>query len=109
MVRRAIDFLRRQLRVPRPLATQKFLTYGIGLLVEHAAELPNVSEPGQQALRGDFALALARIEFGGHGGPVRLFPFTRDASQRDNQPRSVLVDAARSIDGPVVAGAFVRT
>ena len=109
MVRRAIDFLRRQLRVPRPLATQKFLTYGIGLFVEHAAELLNGSEPGQQALRGDFALELARIEFGGQGGPVLLFPFTRDASQRDNQPRSVLVDPARSIGGPVVAGAFLRT
>ena len=61
----------------------------------------SVSEPKQQALRDDFALALARIKFGGHGCPVRLFPFTRDASQRDNQPRSVLVDPARSFGRPV--------
>ena len=108
-VRQAIDFLRRELRVPRPLATQRFLTNGVALFVEHAGELLNVSEQGQQALRDDFALAPARIEFGGHGCPVLLFPFARDASQRDNQPRSLLVDAARSIDGPVVAGAFVRT
>lgn len=108
-VRQAISFLRRELGVPRPLATQKFLTNGVALFVEHAGELLNVSEQGQQALRDDFELALARIEFGRHGGPVLLFPFTRDASQRDNQPRSVLVDPARSFGRPVVAGAFVRT
>ena len=40
---------------------------------------------------------------------MRLFPFMRDASQRDNLPRSVVVDPARSFSRPVVAGAFVRT
>lgn len=108
-VRQAIDFLRRELGVPRPLATQQFMTNGVGLFVEHAGELLNVSEQGQQALREDFAQALARIEFGGHGGPVLLFPFTRNASPRDEQPRSVVVDPARSFGRPVVAGAYVRT
>ena len=108
-VRQAIAFLRRELDVLRPLATQKFLTNGVALFVEHAGKMLNVSEQGQQALREDFALALARIEFGGHGGPVLLFPFTRDASQHNDQPRSVLVDPARSFGRPVVAGAFVRT
>ena len=84
-VRRAIDFLRRELGVPRPLATQQFLTNGVALFVEHAGELRNVSEQGQQALCDEFALALARIEFGGHGGPVLLFPFTHNAAQRDDQ------------------------
>ena len=108
-VRRAIDFLKRELGVPRPLATQQFLTNGVALFVEHAGELRNVSEQGQQALRDEFALALARIEFGGHGGPVLLFPFTRNAAQRDDQPRSVLVDPTRSFNRPALAGAYVRT
>ena len=75
-VRQAIDFLRRELRMPRPLTTQRFLTNGVALFVEHAGELLNLSKQGQQALRDDFVLALARIKFGGHGGPVLLFPFT---------------------------------
>ena len=108
-VRRAIDFLRRELGVPRPLATQQFLTNGVALFVEHAGELRNVSEQGQQALCDEFALALARIDFGGHGGPVLLFPFTRNAAQRDVQPRSVLVDPTRSFNRPALAGAYVRT
>lgn len=108
-VRKAIDFLRRKLDVPRPLATQRFLTNGVALFVEHAGELLNVSEQGQQALRDDFALALARIEFGRHGGPVLLFPFTRNASPGGDQPRSVVVDPARSFGRPVMTGIYVRT
>ncbi|MDE2146716.1 MAG: DUF433 domain-containing protein [Burkholderiales bacterium] len=108
-VRKAIDFLRRKLAVPRPLATQTFLTNGVALFVEHAGELLNVSEQGQQALRDDFAQALARIEFGRHGGPVRLFPFTRNATPGDAQPCSVVVDPAHSFGRPVMTGVFVRT
>lgn len=108
-IRKATDFLRRRLGVPRPLATQKFLTNGVALFVEHAGELLNVSEEGQQALRHGFEQALARIEFGRHGGPVLLFPFTRHSATGDDQPRSVVVDPARSFGRPVLAGAYVRT
>lgn len=108
-VRKAIDFLRRELAVPRPLATQKFLTNGVALFVEHAGDLLNVSEQGQRALRADFERALTRIEFGKRGGPVVLFPFTRDVSTSEDQPRIVIVDPARSFGRPVVAGAYVRT
>jgi uncharacterized protein (DUF433 family) len=108
-VRKAIDFLRSRLDVARPLATQRFLTNGVALFVEHADELLNVSEQGQQALRDDFAQALARIEFGRHGGPVLLFPFTRSTTHGNEQPRSVVVDPARSFGRPVLAGIFVRT
>jgi uncharacterized protein (DUF433 family) len=108
-VRSAIDFLRQRLNVPRPLATQKFLTNGVALFVEHAGDLLNVSDQGQKALREDFEQALARIEFGQHGGPVLLFPFTRNASPAEVQPRMVLVDPARSFGRPVLAGIYVRT
>lgn len=108
-VRTAIDFLRSRLGVPRPLATQHFLTNGIALFVERAGELLNVSEQGQQALRKDFEQALTRIQFNQNGGPILLFPFTRDARDRGEQPRGVVVDPARSFGRPVVAGAYVRT
>lgn len=108
-VRKAIDFLSRKLDVGRPLATQKFLTNGVDLFVEHADELLNVSEQGQRALREDFERALTRIEFGKHGGPIVLFPFTRDSAAGGEQPRSVVVDPARSFGRPVVVGAYVRT
>lgn len=108
-VRKAIDFVRQRLGVPHPLAAQQFLTNGVGLFVEHAGELLNVSQQGQAALREDFERALTRIEFGAHGGPVVLFPFTRDAGQGGEQPRTVVVDPARSFGRPALARVYVRT
>lgn len=108
-IRKGIDFLRRRLDVSRPLATQKFLTNGVALFVEHAGDLLNVSEQGQQALRQDFEQALARIEFGRHGGPVLLFPFTRTTTAGSEQPRSVVVDPRRSFGRPALADVHVRT
>jgi uncharacterized protein (DUF433 family) len=108
-VRKAIDFVRHELDVPRPLATQQFLTNGVNLFVEHAGELLNVSQQGQHAMREDFQRALQRIEFGEHGGPIVLFPFTRDAASDGDHPKSVVVDPARSFGRPVLARVYVRT
>lgn len=38
-----------------------------------------------------------------------LFPFTRNAWAGDTQPRSVVVDPARSFGRPALAGIYVRT
>lgn len=109
-VRSAIDFVRRELGVIRPLASSRFMTNGIGLFVEHAGELLNVSQNGQRALREDFERALMRIEFDSKSGaPVLLFPFTRESPPQPDAPRSVLVDPARSFGRPVLAQAYVRT
>jgi uncharacterized protein (DUF433 family) len=108
-VRAAVKYVQRELSVERPLATQQFMTNGVGLFVEHAGKLLNVSQQGQQALREDFERALTRIEFGRHGGPVVLFPFTREAVADADQPRTVLVDPTRSFGRPVLAGVYVRT
>lgn len=107
-VRKAIDFVQQELGVERPLASSRFLTNGVALFVEHAGQLLNVSQQGQQALREDFERALTRIKFDQkRGTPLLLFPYTREAST--DAPRTVLVDPARSFGRPVLAGAYVRT
>lgn len=109
-VRSAIDFVRERLGVERPLASSRFLTNGISLFLEHAGQLLDVSQQGQQALREDFERALTRIEFDAKSGaPILLFPFTRDTAVHAEQPRTVLVDPSRSFGRPVLAGAYVRT
>lgn len=108
-VRAAVEFVRQKLGAGRPLASSRFLTNGIGLFVEHAGELLNVSQQGQSALREDFERALTRIQFGKSGGPVLLFPFTRESPLALDQPKTVLVDPRRSFGRPVLAGAYVRT
>ena len=107
-VRKSVDYLRQQLGVDRPLASSRFLTNGVALFVEHAGQLLNVSQSGQQALRADFEKALTRIQFGENGNPVTLFPYTRLHTDAE-QPLSVLVDPLRAFGRPVVSGAFVRT
>lgn len=108
-VRQAIEYVSRQLGVEHPLASSRFLTNGVGLFVEQAGELLNVTQAGQQAMREDFERALTRIEFADSGSAVVLFPFTRTPSSVGDQPRTVLVDPQRSFGRPVLAGAYVRT
>lgn len=108
-VRSAVDFVRSELGVDRPLASSRFLTNGLGLFVEHAGDLLNVSKQGQFAMREDFERALTRIEFGKTGAPVLLFPFTRESPLELDQPKTVLVDPVRSFGRPVLAKAYVRT
>ena len=108
-VRRAIDYVSRELGVERPLANAQFSTNGIDLFVKAAGTLLNVAEQGQQAMRADFERALTRIEFGAAGGPLLLFPYTRPGDRAALQPRTVVVDPLRSFGRPVIAFAYVRT
>lgn len=108
-VRKAVAFMQHKLGERRPLASAAFRTNGVDLFVNHADQLLNVSQQGQQALRADFERALTRIEYTQSGDPVVLFPFTRDAAHEAEQPRIVLVDPERSFGRPVLARAYVRT
>jgi uncharacterized protein (DUF433 family) len=107
-VRDSVEYLRSQLGADRPLIERDFRTNGIDLFVEHASQLLNVSQKGQEALRGDFELALARIERDHSGTPIRLFPFSRPSSGFE-QPKSVVIDPRLSFGRPVLANAAVPT
>lgn len=110
-VREAIDYVSRELRQPRPLASVRFLTNGVSLFVKRAGQLLNVTQKGQTAMQADFERALSRIEYDRKtGAPLLLYPYTRAATLAGAQaPRTVVVDPARSFGRPVLAGAFVRT
>jgi hypothetical protein len=53
-VRSSLDFVRKQLNADRPLIAQEFMTNGVDLFIEKAAQLINVSREGQHShdLRG---------------------------------------------------------
>lgn len=108
-VRDSMDYLRKRLAVDRPLIDQQFHTNGIDLFVEHASQLLNVSREGQEALRGEFEQALARIERDNHGAPVRLFPFSRTSVSGAKQPKSIVIDPRLSFGRPVLAKAAIPT
>ncbi|WP_324780113.1 DUF433 domain-containing protein [Thiobacillus sedimenti] len=108
-VRDSVEFLRSQLGADRPLIDRQFKTNGIDLFVEHASKLLNVSRQGQEALRGEFELALARIERDNQGNPIKLFPFSRTSEHTAQQPKSVVIDPRLSFGRPVLTRSAVPT
>ncbi len=108
-VRASLDYVRVELDSDRPLLDRDFKTNGIDLFVRHASKLLNVSKQGQEALRGEFESALARIERDSKGMPVRLFPFSRSSTAGKEQPRTVVIDPRLSFGRPVLSKVAVPT
>lgn len=60
-------------------------------------------------MRGNFELALERIERDESGTPIRLFPFSRSSNFGSNQPRTVVIDPQLSFGRPVLVRVAVPT
>jgi uncharacterized protein (DUF433 family) len=108
-VRASLNYVCAELGSERPLLDRDFKTNGIDLFVRHASKLLNVSRQGQEAMRGDFELALARIERDRSGTPIRLFPFSRTSTADKEQPRTVVIDPRLSFGRPVISKVAVPT
>lgn len=108
-VRSSLSYVQGKLGSDRPLLDRDFKTNGIDLFVQHASKLLNVSQQGQQALRGEFEMALARIERDKKGAPIRLFPFSRSSGTVLDQPRTVVIDPRLAFGRPVISKTAVPT
>jgi len=108
-VRASVAYVKSRLDSDRPLLDRDFRTNGIDLFVKHASSLLNVSRQGQEAMRGEFEQALARIERDASGAPVRLFPFSRSVPSVTDQPRTVVVDPRLAFGRPVISPIAVPT
>lgn len=107
-VRRALDYVRRQMGSPRPLLDKDFRTNGLDLFLSDGAQLVNVSGGGQTALRGEFERALDRIQRDSWGMPVRLFPYSRRSGESTAIPIVIAIDPSIEFGRPIVARAGVR-
>jgi len=106
-VRNALDYVRRQFRVDRPLINQAFQTDGLDLFVERYGQLINASREGQRAMKEIIGAYLKRIEWDAKGIPIKLYLFTRDtqaAAAPASDPRVVVMNPAISFGRPVIAG-----
>lgn len=108
-VRTSLAYVRKKLDEERPLIAQEFMTNGIDLFIQKATQLINVSQEGQTALRGEFQQALTRIDRGAHGGPVRLFPYSRISVDVAQQPKAVAIDPQIAFGRPILLNAGVTT
>lgn len=106
-VRRALQYVRQQFHVERPLIHQSFQTNGLDLFIEHWDELINVSRGGQQAMKDILNAYLRRIDRDQAGLPIRLYPFTRAHETADvpmDDPKVVVFAPDISFGKPVLAG-----
>jgi uncharacterized protein (DUF433 family) len=105
-VRRAVDFMRKHLKGEHPLASQKMLTDGKDLLIQHGASLLNASRSGQVEM--DIVAAfLERIEFSRDGALLRLYPFT--STSIGNDSRAVVIDPRVQFGRPCLLGTGIPT
>jgi uncharacterized protein (DUF433 family) len=114
-VRTAVDYLRREFKVERPLADQQLETDGVDLFVtavlgEDAEQVINVTRSGQVAMTQIVRAYLKRIERDPKGVPIKLYPITRsDRRAIIDAPRAVEMDPRVSFGRPVLVGRSVPT
>jgi uncharacterized protein (DUF433 family) len=106
-VRNALDYVKRQFKLERPLIDQTFQADGLDLFVERYGYLITASREGQRAMKEIINLYLKRIERDAAGLPIKLYPFTRDTESDaapKSDPRVVVINPAVSFGRPVIAG-----
>jgi uncharacterized protein (DUF433 family) len=106
-VRSALEYVKRQFDVERPLVDETFQTDGLDLFVERYGSLINASREGQQAMKEIINVYLKRIERDAEGVPVKLYPFTRRSESEaapKTDPRLVVMNPSVSFGRPVIAG-----
>jgi uncharacterized protein (DUF433 family) len=100
VVRRSVDFVREQMRVPRPLLTKDFYTDGVSLLVEEWGRLVDASREGQVAMREVVGASLKRIDRDAKGVAARLYPWRRSV----DEDRVIELDPERALGRAVLVG-----
>jgi len=106
-VRIALEYINHELRMPHPLAWNKFKTDGVELFIEHYGELIAASKAGQITMRAALEGHLKRIEPDKTGLAARLFPFTR--ARDEDAPKVVVIDPRISFGRPVLVNTGIPT
>lgn len=106
-VRKALDYLERELPTAHPLADHRFQTAGVHLFVQRYASLVSLSENGQMAIREALEHHLRRVEWDRKGLPIQLYPYTR--KRGFEEPRHIVIDPAMSFGRPSLAGTGIAT
>lgn len=106
-IRKALDYLSKEIKIAHPLAHKQFQTDGLDLFVEFYGDLINVSEQSKVNLKDSFRMHLERIEPDESGLGIALYPFTR--SHEENNPRLVVIDPRISFGRLTIAGTGIPT
>lgn len=109
-VRRALEYVKREMRVEHPLATQRILSDGVELFRQYQEKhhreivLVNIVRGGQRVFPEAVMRYLREIEWGRDTFASRWWPGAREAGAG-----KVVVDPRRGFGSPVIAGTGIRT
>jgi len=108
-VRDALDYVKQDLMIERPLLSPKFQTDGVDLFVEEISKLLNVTTHVYSF--GEIMRAyLKRIHRDVKGIPVKLYPFLRKTdTEKPNPPTPIEIDPRVAFGRPVLKGRAVPT
>jgi uncharacterized protein (DUF433 family) len=114
-VRRALDYLDREMPSPHPLIDHTFETDGVDLFVRHLGRLIRASDHTQGVIAEVVSIYLHRIKRDLNLSAIRLVPFLRSHPQKlrgrmtIEEPESVMIDPLISFGRPVLIGTGVPT
>jgi uncharacterized protein (DUF433 family) len=106
VIRKALDFIRKEFGWERPLIQEQFRTNGVTLFVERLGKLIDATQP-KQSLLPILKEHLDRIEWENEFA-ARLFPFTR-LVEGTAAPRAIVIDPTRSFGRPLLDRLGVTT
>jgi uncharacterized protein (DUF433 family) len=108
-LRKALEYVGRQMEVEHPLATERILTDGAELFWEYQeraredVHLVNLVRGGQKVFPDAVMRYLHEIEWGRDTFAIRWWPGSRQAGEGP-----VVVDPRRAFGSPVIAGTGIR-
>src|SRR5688572_9332171 len=112
-VRRALDYLQKELKVRHPLATEQMETDGKRLFVRRLNELIDAGNYGHVSMMELLDIRLARIERDPKGIAVKLYLFTRRKPEQveaaTHEPKIIAIDPSIAFGRPVIAGSRIPT
>lgn len=105
-VRAALDFAQEAYGIDRLLIRPELRTTARELFLDKYGELVNLSRAGQLAIRKVLEDYLERIEWDPAKLPVRLYPFTRNSTDRS---RAIVIDPFVSFGRPIIRRKGIST
>lgn len=112
-VRRALDYVQRELKVDHPLANEQMETDGKRLFIRRLNKLIEAGRYGQVSMSELFDIQLSRIERDPKGIAIKLYLFTRRKPEQieiaSQEPRLIALDPSIAFGRPVIAGSRIPT
>jgi uncharacterized protein (DUF433 family) len=113
VVRRALDYLQRELGVDHPLVDEQMETDGSRIFIRRLGDVIDAASWGQVSMADLLEIRLARIERNPQGIAVKFYPFTRRKPEEKEvayrEPRVIEMDPEIAFGRPVIAGSRVPT